>query len=102
MRHTSSLAGLETVEQGLALFRIVDSTPKRLWAGVSKRQRTRYCTAYGAFRDGLMKELLLREADQGEAAALAGLEAERQSMRATHNHSQLQKLASKYWKMHRQ
>ena len=96
-----SLAGLETVEQGVALFRIVDNTPARLWAGTTKRQRTKYCTAFGAFRDGLMKEMRLRQAGQGEAGAMASLEAERVCMGRSHNHSQLQKLASLYWKKHR-
>ena len=58
-------------------------------------------TAFGSFRDGLITELVRRTARMGEACALLELESERQKLAATANRSQLQKLASKYFKLHR-
>ncbi|KAK9813154.1 hypothetical protein WJX72_009926 [[Myrmecia] bisecta] len=69
VRHTFSLAGLETVEQGVALFRIVDSTPQRLWAGSSKRQRTSFKAAmYQEITDD--EDAVLREESRAQFCAL--------------------------------
>ncbi|KAK9811715.1 hypothetical protein WJX72_008890 [[Myrmecia] bisecta] len=67
VRDSFSLAGLLTVEQALALFRIVDATP----------------------------------ATMGEVGALASLEAEREKLKLSAVHTQLQKLASLYLKKHK-
>ena len=94
------LAGLESVEQAVSLFKDVDVLPNRRWAG-DEKQRTKHCSAFVRFRDGLLKELLLRAAVMGEVRATADLEKERLAVRAKGNHSQLQILANQYRKLHR-
>ena len=92
-----ALAGLETFEQALGLFKEIDQLPERRWAG-GRKDSIRYCTAFGRFRDGLLRELIARAARLGDVRATAELEQERQVTRTTKRHSQLQVLANKYYK----
>lgn len=96
-----SLAGLETCEQAVALFKIVDSSPIKRWAGDSKNERNSHCTKFCYFRDGLFREYLQRQQVVGEVAALASLEEERRQLKRARNHSELQKLANFYRKKHK-
>ncbi len=96
-----SLIGLETVEQAVAAFRLVDTAPVRRWAGSSKRERNRNYSAWAKCRDGLMAELLGRQAHMGELAAIASLESERVAIKHGRTHTQLQSLASSLLKKHR-
>ena len=92
-----ALAPLQTVEQALALFKEIDMQPDRRWAG-GRRNSIKYCTAFGRFRDGLLRELIARAARVGEVRAMAELEEERQRTASTKRHSQLQILGNKYFK----
>ena len=71
--------------------------PDRRWAG-GRRDSIKYCTAFGRFRDGLLRELIARAAKVGEVRATAELEQERQLTATTKRHSQLQILGNKYFK----
>ena len=92
-----AIAPLQTVEQALALFKEIDMQPDRRWAG-GRKDSVKYCTAFGRFRGGLLRELISRAARVGEVRAMAELEEERQITKATKRHSQLQILANKYYK----
>ena len=88
------------MEQALSLFKAVDLLPEKRWAGDLK-ERTKNCTAFGRFRDGLLQELRVHAAAVGEVTAIAELERERQGISDKGNHSQLQILANRYRKRHR-
>ena len=91
------LMGKETVEQALAEYKAIDLLPERRWAG-SRKDSIKYCTAFGRFRDGLLRELVQHANDMGEMRALAELEQERLATMASARHSQLRRLANKYYK----
>ena len=92
-----TLSGIASVEQALALYKEIDKLPERHWAG-SRKDSIKYCTAFGRFRDGLLRELVVRATRLGEVRAMAELERERQATKMTTRHSQLQILANKYYK----
>ncbi len=96
-----SLIGLETVEQAVAAFKLVETAPVRRWAGSSKQERNKNYTAWAKCRDGLMAELFVRQARVGELAAICSLELHRVAMRRSRTHTQLQSLASSLLKKHR-
>ena len=96
-KSTFGLVGLESLEQALALYKEIDQLPERRWAG-SRKDSIRYCTAFGRFRDGLLRELVARGGRLGEVRAIEELERERQATKSTTRHSQLQILANKYYK----
>ena len=94
---TFGLVGLQSLEQALALYKEIEQLPERRWAG-SRKDGIKYCTAFGRFRDGLLRELVARATRHGEVRATEALEQERRATKTTTRHSQLQSLANKYYK----
>lgn len=73
---TFGLAGLETAAQAVFLYRLLDLLPARRWAA-GRKERTRYCTAYGSFTNDLLQKLVVRADHVGRIRALAELELKR-------------------------
>ena len=93
---TFDIHGLETVEQALSLYNSIAGLQKKRWAGDTNKARM----AFSKFGNGLAREFKRRAQLIGCKPALDSLEREREAM-VVRNVSQLQSLASHYYKDHR-